>query len=357
MKTLKYTGPPENPPDEPVSLDPNPREALDHPGGYLPDPGLIRAADAALTLRQPLLLTGDPGVGKSQFAHALSYALGLGEKAMTFHVKSNTEAKNLFYDFDELARFRDQGKEPLVNYLSFNALGKAILLSGGPDAETAPLPQSKLPAFKFSELAGGGFRNGKPTTSVILLDELDKAPRDLPNDILNEIDQMSFRIPEIGQEVRGDRNHLPIVVITSNSEKNLPDPFLRRCIYYDIPFPLVGDDTQDAGAPNAGGPTLHDIVTKRISGLKADHALVRDAVSIFAELRKPENALHHRPTTSELLNWLLLLINNAELTADSSLRDHPELARFYVSVFVKDPADIETAAAVIADWLTPKNEV
>lgn len=197
------------------------------PEGYLPDPGLADALRVALVLRKPLLLTGEPGTGKTECAAYLAWKLGYGEP-LAFEAKSVSEAKDLFYTYDTLGRFhaKEEGKAApdARTFIHFNALGEAILRTLAGDAVADVVPP--------------GWEHGAPRQSVVLIDEIDKAPRDFPNDLLNEVDRLYFRIPELGNRIKRAAEGLePVLVITSNSEKNLPPAFLRRCVYYHIPFP------------------------------------------------------------------------------------------------------------------------
>lgn len=212
------------------------------PDGFLPDDGLVQAVNVALLLGQPLLLTGDPGSGKTLVAYSVARELDLYPPE-EFVAKSTSEARDLLYTYDALGHFRaapgkDQANSALP-YIEFQALGRAILRASRPEEVTDLFP--------------AGSSSG-PRRSVVLVDEIDKAPRDFPNDLLREIESMKFRIPELaGREVRAAADHRPVVVITSNSEKLLPDAFLRRCIFYDVPFP---DDKK-----------LEEIVARRLGGI------------------------------------------------------------------------------------------
>jgi MoxR-like ATPase len=279
--------------DIPPKLKPTPQDlpapllanATD-PAGYLPDQGLVDAVNVALILRQPLLLTGEPGTGKSQLAASVAYQLGL-DPPLCFETKSTTIARDLFYGFDNIGRFRaaqtpGASSDPRL-FLSFNALGLAIVLANSPEAVGPVL----APDFKL----------GVRRRSVVLVDEIDKAPRDFPNDILNEIERLYFRIPELGDtQVGAEPDYRPVVIMTSNSEKTLPDAFLRRCIFYSIPFP---DDER-----------LERIILARLpERLVSGGPLLRDAISFFGRLRQEEMGLRKRPGTAELLNWLAAMLD------------------------------------------------
>ncbi|HVT16883.1 MAG TPA: MoxR family ATPase [Thermoanaerobaculia bacterium] len=251
------------------------------PASYLADDGLCDAINVALALGQPLLLTGDPGTGKTRLAGSIAYQLGLLQP-LRFDVKTTSAARDLFYRYDSLLHFHDsQFKEaspPVEKYITYEALGLAILLSKEPQEANAFLPEH--------------LRDRGPIRSVVLIDEIDKAPRDLPNDVLNEIENMSFTVRETGNTFSADARFRPILVLTSNSEKNLPDAFLRRCVFYHIPFP--------------GRAKLSQIVHRRLgpnpnfTATMLDHALRH-----FEEIRELD--LKRRPATAELLAWIHLL--------------------------------------------------
>ncbi|MEI2769421.1 MAG: AAA family ATPase, partial [Candidatus Competibacter sp.] len=239
-------------------------EALRAPEGYLAPPDLAAAVDAALTLGIPLLLTGEPGSGKSALADSVAYELGLG-RALRFVVKSDTEARDLFYRFDTVGRFH-AAQTPGADahpgrHISFAALGKAILHAKPPSFVEA----LGVPAHAVDH-------PGERTRSVVLIDEIDKAPRDVPNDILVEIETMAFDIPELGGGDRGpvrvglddaknENQYRPIVIFTSNREKALPEPFLRRCAFYHLEFPPFEAVEGDPEAVTVGG-----IVGARLGG-------------------------------------------------------------------------------------------
>ena len=232
MKFPFYVGDGSQPAMEtPVELPVSQRTMLMQPDKYIADPGLVHACNVALLLGQPLLLTGEAGTGKTLFAYSLARELGLGEP-LKFESKSNSVARDLFYTYDTLRRFQDaqggrgDGRKDSrpFDYLTYQALGIAIL-------------QTRDKA-EVAELLPSTFKHLGKTRSVVLIDEIDKAPRDFPNDVLNELELLYFRIPEIDNiKIDSDPKLQPLVVITSNSEKDLPDAFLRRCVYYNIPFP------------------------------------------------------------------------------------------------------------------------
>jgi len=310
----------------PVQLPESRRSKYQRPEDYLADPGLVNATNAALLLGQPLLLTGEPGTGKTQLAYSLAWELGFDEP-LKFETKSTSTARDLFYTYDALGRFqaKESGSsaEPLY-YLTYNALGIATLRAKESSECTGLLPPN--------------FRHGGRRRSVVLIDEIDKAPRDFPNDILNEIEGMYFRVPELGNvEVKADPEMQPIVVITSNSEKDLPDAFLRRCVYYNIPFP----DKED----------LRRIVASRLGEFAGgSSALLESALEVFFELRKSASGLRKKPATAELLGWLIALREYADGTPNP-LAAQPTVALDTLSILVKTAEDQDKATQVIRQWI------
>lgn len=312
------------PPDLPAPA----RVRLSDPAGYVADPGLVDACNVALTLGQPLLLTGEPGTGKTLFAFSLAWELGLGTP-LKFETKSDSSAQDLFYRYDALRRFRDaqSGTTQLdaVDYVGYNALGQAILYTQ---------PRAAVQAYLPAAMEHPGRKR-----SVVLIDEVDKAPRDFPNDILNELEHMYFRVPELDNAlIAADPSLYPIVVITSNSEKDLPDAFLRRCIYYDIPFP----DRQ----------RLSQIVAQRLPALAGDEAFLNDALALFYQLRSPAAGLRKPPATAELLGWLVVVRRLGGDAANPLAL--PGVAQRSLSTLVKTAADQDQANKVLEQWTKSK---
>jgi MoxR-like ATPase len=328
-----YTGNPENRRTSGLAQLPRPlRAGQDDPRGYRPDPGLVDAVNVALVLGQPLLLTGEPGTGKTQLAFSIAWELGdeqLGnDEPLVFETKSTSAARDLFYTYDTLGRFHaaqtKEGSQKNVDYITYNALGIAILRANEKTEVEKWLP--------------GEFKHNGRQRSVVLIDEIDKAPRDFPNDILNEVENMRFKVPELGnQSFEAKDDMRPILILTSNSEKQLPDAFLRRCIFYNIPFP---DEKR-----------LIEIIHSRIPHMKEEAAkLLDEALDLFFELREPSSGLGKKPATAELLGWLLVL-NKKGIAPNDSLRRNKQTVTSTISTLIKSADDQKRAEQVISDWL------
>ena len=309
-----------------VALPVSRRAQLMQPDKYIADSGLVQACNVALLLGQPLLLTGEPGVGKTLFAYSLAWSLRLGEP-LKFETKSTSTARDLFYTYDTLRCFQDAqsgvGSKRPFDYLTYQALGIAILHTRDASEVSALLP----PDFVHS---------GK-NRSVVLIDEVDKAPRDFPNDILNELELLYFRIPELGNiQVKSDPALQPLIVITSNSEKDLPDAFLRRCVYYNIPFP----DRE----------RMEEIIANRLGLYSAGGSqFLSDALDLFYQLRAAGGGLRKKPATAELLGWIIALRGLSE-DSDNPL-DEPEVVIDTLSSLVKTAEDQQQATTIAKRWL------
>jgi len=226
---------------------------------YIATEDLTTAVNAAVTLGRPILIKGEPGTGKTQLAEEI--ARGLGRTLLQWHVKSTTKAQQGLYEYDAVARLRD------------SQLGDARVHDIGNYIVKGPLWE----AFEQDE------------QPVLLIDEIDKADIEFPNDLLRELDQMKFYVYETHQTIVA--RHRPIIVITSNNEKELPDAFLRRCFFHYIRFP-------DA-------ETMTEIVNVHYPNLKRE--LLAEALNAFYGLREVPG-LKKKPSTSELLDWLKLLL-------------------------------------------------
>jgi MoxR-like ATPase len=227
---------------------------------YVATPDLMLAVNAAITLQRPLLIKGEPGTGKTMLAEEVAAALGM--PLLQWHIKSTTKAQQGLYEYDAVSRLRDSQLgddrvKDIGNYIVKGTLWQAF------DAD-APC--------------------------VVLIDEIDKADIEFPNDLLRELDRMEFFVYETRELVKA--RHRPIVFITSNNEKELPDAFLRRCFFHYIKFP--------------DRDTMHKIVDVHFPGIK--QSLLKEALEVFFGLRDVPG-LKKKPSTSELIDWLKLLVS------------------------------------------------
>ncbi len=237
---------------------------------YVATDDLMMAVNAAVTLRRPLLVKGEPGTGKTQLATEIAQALQ--RPYFEWHIKSTTKAQQGLYEYDAVSRLRDSQLgdarvKDIGNYIVKGKLWECF------DSETLP---------------------------VLLIDEIDKADIEFPNDLLRELDRMEFYVYETHQTIKA--RHRPIILITSNNEKELPDAFLRRCFFHYIRFP--------------DRDTMQKIVDVHYPDLKKN--LIKEAMEVFFGLRELPG-LKKKPSTSELLDWLKLLL--AEDIDPSVLRE------------------------------------
>jgi len=258
---------------------------------YIATQDLMAAVNAGVTLGRPILIKGEPGTGKTQLAEEI--ARSLDRPLLQWHIKSTTKAQQGLYEYDAVARLRDSQLgdarvHDIANYILKGALWEAF------ESDVQP---------------------------VLLIDEIDKADIEFPNDLLRELDRMEFYVYETRELVKA--RHRPIIVITSNNEKELPDAFLRRCFFHYIRFP---DEA-----------TMTRIIEVHYPGLKKD--LLADALSAFYQLRDTPG-LKKKPSTSELLDWIKLLL--AEDVPAEALREgdaRKSLPPFY-GALLKNEQDV-----------------
>ncbi len=237
---------------------------------YIATEDLQLAVNAAVALQKPLLIKGEPGTGKTLLAEEL--AIGMGKRLLQWHIKSTTKAQQGLYEYDAVSRLRDSqlGNDKVHDIANYIKKGKL------------------WDAFTSDEQV------------VLLIDEVDKADIEFPNDLLVEIDKMEFHVYETGEVVKA--KHRPIIIITSNNEKELPDAFLRRCFFHYIKFP--------------DRDTMQLIIDAHYPNIK--QSLVNDALNVFFDIRNVPG-LKKKPSTSELIDWLKLLM--ADDIPDEILKD------------------------------------
>ena len=257
---------------------------------YVATRDLTVAVNATVTLERPLLVKGEPGTGKTELARQVADSLGL--PLIEWHVKSTTRAQQGLYEYDAVSRLRDSqlGDErvhDVANYIRRGKLWQAF------EAETKV---------------------------VLLIDEIDKADIEFPNDLLQELDRMEFHVYETGETIRARQR--PIVIITSNNEKELPDAFLRRCFFHYIRFPDM--------------ETMKAIVEVHHPGLKP--ALLTAALTQFYEIREVQG-LKKKPSTSEVLDWLKLILAE-DLSAEDLKRDGASLLPKLHGALLKNEQDV-----------------
>ena len=258
---------------------------------YVATDDLRMAVNAAVTLERPLLIKGEPGTGKTMLAEEV--ALGLGMRLIQWHIKSTTKAQQGLYEYDAVSRLRDSqlGDEKVHDIGNYIKRGKL------------------WEAFDSDEQV------------VLLIDEVDKADIEFPNDLLVELDRMEFFVYETGQTIKAKQR--PVIIITSNNEKELPDAFLRRCFFHFINFP--------------DRDTMREIVGVHYPAIAKD--LVQEAMEVFFDVRAIPG-LKKKPSTSELIDWLKLLM--ADDIPDEILkeRDHTKAIRPLYGALLKNEQDV-----------------
>ena len=258
---------------------------------YVATEDLKIAVNAALTLEKPLLVKGEPGTGKTMLAVEVAQALGM--RLVEWHVKSTTKASQGLYEYDAVSRLRDSqlGNEKVSDIANYIKEGKL------------------WDAFTADERV------------VLLVDEIDKADIEFPNDLLQELDRMEFYCYELDQTIKA--KHRPLVIITSNNEKDLPDAFLRRCFFHFITFP--------------DRDVLEKIINIHIPKIKKK--LIKDSLDTFFEVRKVPG-LKKKPSTSELVDWLKLLVSD-DLAQEILTSKQSNLVPPLYGALLKNEQDVE----------------
>lgn len=279
-----------------------------NPAHYKLPKALEEAVEVAMTLGMPLLVTGEPGTGKTRLAEHLAWRFnrqdptGFHAKVARFDTKSGSAATDVFYQFDSVRYFGEAQAlatlgQPLKatdkpRFIQYHGLGLAILR--GRDWKDNAALVSAVQAER------DGLLGARPMRSVVLIDEIDKAPRDFPNDLLHQLENTCFDVPELEVYGVAATEHAPLVIITSNSEKQLPDAFLRRCIYHHIELPQQPEERQE---------WLEEVIRENLAAELLNQALGTgwdEALTYFFQLRERRD-LPKPPSTAEALDWVQCL--------------------------------------------------
>lgn len=326
MSILVYAGDGKCQQTATVHTNESPVSDLVRPENYLADSKLVDTVNTALMHQQPLLITGEPGAGKTQLARSLAWELGLGEP-LCFLAQPTSLTRDLFYTYDARGHYRaaqQTGRSEPLAFLHYHALGEAILRANDPAEVNAFIPP--------------GFEHNEQRRTVVLVDEIDQAPDTFAEDLIGALNRMSFRVRELkNAELRTTPDMRPIVVITSDLHKPPPEVLLDACAHYQLAFP-------DAERIKA-------IATSRLgerAGLNPE--VFDDAVAFFLNLREQTQA-RPRPGLQEFLNWLLSLrgiINGRE--GDIFLRE-PDRVVDTLDQLLTRTQDLKHADMVLSEWL------
>jgi MoxR-like ATPase len=294
-------------------LAPFTRPQKEYAPDYVATEALTNAVNVALSLGRPLLLTGEPGSGKTLAARWITYRLGLSDDYFVeFQVRSDSRARDLRYEFDAVSWFRASQLAAARN-------------------DTAEVRKD---GFIHPRALGIAFGWNGPSEKpfVVLVDEIDKAPRDFPNDLLLEFDQMRFTIEETGRIV-GPPDQRPIIVITSNAERRLPDPFLRRCIVHNIEL---------------DSDTVMKILQKRLADFgSVDQIMLRDAEVFWRKLKTSQ--LVRSPSIAEFWQWLALVTTHGSMSRDEllqSLKSGADIEKIPYIMTILSTADLDRVKAM-----------